>query len=760
MKKSVIVSGVLILVLILINCISGFAVEKETSLPNGIYLHTDSPLILSKGVIAPLDPDNLDVAATVVESRTLLPLRALSEYFGAQVTYDNVGRKAIIDFKEKQFIFPINENVYIVKDGKDKKEVKMDTKSMNINNRTMVPIRVICEDILNLKVSYYDRVIAIADSEIDLKANKILMEDVKSKIGVALKARTINELRKALANSSTRYEYTTMIEKTMASDTAAAQNSSKEAESVQDATNSDSNYSTTNTQIEGIDEADIVKTDGKYIYIAGNNAVRIVETDNGKLSDDAIIRLSQNKNVQEIYVDNNRLVLIGNRWEQNTYPIDGIRPLSDEAETMKILPPYYRSKNYSFIDIYDISNPKRPIFLKGHEMEGSYQTSRKNGDIVYLISNTYVYGDIVLPMMRDTVINNEMVSVKLEDVMIMSRCPMSGYVVISAIDITNNEKTRVEAITAAGHITYMNDHALFLAANENDGMTVITKFALDGMNVGYAGSGKVKGYLLNQFSMDEYKGHLRVATTTWDNDNNLYVLDESLNLSGSITNLAKDERIYSVRFLGDKGYIVTFRNIDPLFVFDLSDPENPKATGELKIPGFSNYLHPVGENMILGIGLETHEIYQKDENGKEVVIGNRQGGIKFSLFDVSDMGKPKEIAKYVVGKSGSYSEALYNHKAVVFDIESKNIMFDATISSEEMGGVYKQGAILMNYGHNNFTLKGFIESVPAEEYGNYIPYGRRVIYIGDELYYIQDGRISSYRYDTLAPIDTISLKQQ
>ena len=259
--------------------------------------------------------------------------------------------------------------------------------------------------------------------------------------------------------------------------------------------------------------------------------------------------------------------------------------------------------------------------------------------------------------------------------------------------------------------------------------------------------------------MDEYDGYLRVATTTWENENGLYVLDDSLNVCGLVAGLAKGERIYSVRFMGDKGYVVTFRNMDPLFVFDLSEPENPKLTGELKIPGFSNYLHPVGENLILGIGAETYEIYQKDENGNEIVIGNRQGGIKFSLFDVSDMGKPKEISKYVIGKSGSYSEAFYNHRAVMFDSKAQTVAFDAIITSDETSGSYKQGAIIMNYGHNKFTLKGILDSIPANEYGNYIPYGRRVLYIGDVLYYIQDGRISSYNYSKLTPIDSIMLKQ-
>jgi uncharacterized secreted protein with C-terminal beta-propeller domain len=361
-------------------------------------------------------------------------------------------------------------------------------------------------------------------------------------------------------------------------------------------------------------------------------------------------------------------------------------------------------------------------------------------------------------MVKDTATGKQAESMDLSDVMIMPGYPSQGFLSVSSIDVTNQDPAEVEAIAAQGFITYMNDSALFLAASDYNGNTTITKFRIDGMKVGYAGSGTVDGTLLNQFSMDEYEGNLRVATNTWDVGNGLYVLDDSLNVIGSVTGLAKGESIYSVRFFGDKGYIVTFRNMDPLFVFDLKDPKNPKLTGELKIPGFSNYLHPVGEDLLLGIGAETFEIYQKDAEGNEVVIGNRQGGIKVSLFDVSDMGEPKEISKYVAGYAGSYSEAFYNHKAIMFDSESKIVSFDADITTDIKGSTYKPGALVISYDDNDLELKGILGSEPVSLYGTYTPYGRRVLAIGDYLYYARDGRVSSFVYQTLKPVDSIVLQ--
>lgn len=770
MKKPILVLSVLFLVLALFASPMTLALSPSETLQiqessgttvnqlgSEVYLYIGSPLILSQDKISPLDPENLDVAATVVNNRTLVPLRALSEYFNASVSYDRVGGKAIIDFDGKRFLFPIGESKYIKIDGKTQKEISMDTKTMVLNNRTMVPLRVICEDILGLEVSYYNNVIAIGDSQINLKENNTLVANVKSKIGSALKVQSIDQLKTAMSSQNVLTGGVVRAEDIAASNTTVP-TITNESSSIQSKATADAGYSTTNTQVQGIDEADIVKTDGKYIYIAGNNAVRIVSTVKGKLEDTATVRLPQNKTVREIYIDGNRLVLMGTRFdrtEPSSSTTKDTLPAIDKDISSKMMMPYY-SKSYSFIDIYDISNPKSPLFIKGHEMEGDYQSSRKNGTIVYLITNTYVYNNVVVPMMRDTTVKDELVPLQLKDIMIMPGHPVSGYVIVSAVDINSNAKTQVEAITTSSHLTYMNSSALYLTANSYDGSSTVTKFNLDGMNIGYAGSGKVNGYILNQFSMDEYNGYFRVATT-WNNENNLFILDSSLNICGSVTGLAKGERIYSVRFIGDKGYIVTFRTMDPLFVFDLSDPKQPKVTGELKIPGFSNYLHPVGENLILGIGQDTYDLYKKDSAGNEVVVGTRQGGIKLSLFDVSDMGKPKEISNYILGDSGSYTDVFYDHKAAMFDYASNNVAFDATFT-DSTSGKYRHGAAVFNLDNNLIKLRGMVDYIQPDVSGLYIPFGRRSMYIGNEFYYIQDGIVSSYNYKTLEVIDTLHLK--
>lgn len=771
MKKKILY-GALILILILSGTMLALAAnqsDQPQNLSKGgeVYLYTGSPLIWSDGEVKMLDSTNPDLGATVIQSRTLLPLRAVSEYFGAEVTYDQKKKEAVIKYDGKQYYFPVGSKKYFAESGQKRTEFAMDSQSVILDGRTMVPLRVICEEVLGKRVSYYDRVIAVADHEVNLQSNAGLIADVKAKIGEAVKARTMKELEQVLSAGEKRvYAVDDVVNfgMTAAAPEAAAegsQNSAAKSASVA----GDGSYSKTNVQVEGIDEADVVKTDGKFIYIAGNNVVRIVGADNGKLSDDTAIRLAVGKNVQEIYVNDDKLVILGTKSDYDYILENQVSPVLDsmipalEEKRIGIMPPYRPSKTFSFVDVYDISNPLKPLFLKGHEMEGYYQSSRKSGEIVYMVTNTYPSGGDVLPLMRDTTVSNKEFSMKLDDVMIMPKHPCPGYLVISAVNVDNEEKAEVEAITAYGATMYMNESAMYLAFNNSADSTSIIKFDLEGMKVGYAGSGSVQGYLLNQFAMDEYEGNLRVATTSWEkSSNNLFILDHSLNIAGSVEDLAKGETIYSVRFMGDKGYVVTFRTIDPLFVFDLSDPKKPVLTGELKVPGFSSYLHPIGEDLLLGIGADAYDIYRKDSSGKEVVVGTRQGGIKFSLFDISDMGKPKEISNYVIGDSGSGSEALNNHKAIMIDPSKEKVAIDAYLNYENRENNYQQGAIVMSYEGNKLALKGILDSKPSGVYGNDIPYARRILYIGDELYYVQDGQITSYNYDSLKQIDSLVLR--
>ncbi len=287
--------------------------------------------------------------------------------------------------------------------------------------------------------------------------------------------------------------------------------------------------------------------------------------------------------------------------------------------------------------------------------------------------------------------------------------------------------------------------------------TSIHKLSLDGLNVEYSISGEVPGYLLNQFSLDENDGKLRVATTSGDlwfgsgassSGNNLYILDEDLEIIGKVEDLAEGERIYSARFVGDKAYMVTFRQVDPLYVIDLSDEENPKVLGYLKVTGFSSYLQPYDENHLIGIG-------------REATLEGRQQGLKISLFDVSDFENPKEVSKYVFEGSWSYSEAEHDHKAVLFDKEKNLLVIPVNINNYDSNS-YWQGVYAFDITEDNIALKGTIAhqnklNGQREDYYDYNAYVRRSLYLDDVLYTVSDRKIKANSINDLNEIKELKL---
>ena len=304
--------------------------------------------------------------------------------------------------------------------------------------------------------------------------------------------------------------------------------------------------------------------------------------------------------------------------------------------------------------------------------------------------------------------------------------------------------------------------------------TVIHKIALDDGKLEYKTFSEVTGKVLNQFSMDEYNGYFRIATTKnrawsrfeeWDKKsyNNLYVLDENLKQVGALENLAEDERIYSVRFMQNRAYMVTFKQMDPLFVIDLADPKNPKVLGKLKIPGYSDYLHPYDDTTLIGLGKDTSE----SEWG-----GVKVKGLKLSLFDVADVSNPKEIDVYVMGDSGSDSIALRDHKAFLFSHEKNLLSIPVSIreslDNKGYGKLTFSGAAVFKVDKNGFKLKGKIDHSDSGKqsdrdywsgYSYYDNTVKRSLYIDDVLYTFSNQYLKMNKLDDLGLVKRLELKK-
>jgi len=557
-----------------------------------------------------------------------------------------------------------------------------------------------------------------------------------------------------------------------------------------------SDFSGTNNQVASVDEADLLKTDGDYIYTITDNVVFIIEAYPGE--DSKVISQIKLKDLypSNLLIKDNKLVIIGS------------------ADSYKFM------KNFSNLDvvglsfayIYDISDKEHPKQLEDFIFEGNYNTARLDGD-AYIITrsrpqqrDTYPLpiimreGQISTLKARDIFyiphsynrpelaivhkinldsFNLESVAVTVNDLqtvyvsgeniylvgqerlyeetirmeivkdLIKPLLSDSDLVLISKIKKTDNavlsqwEKEQKIDVVYFNKLRFLDEDVSSELEKKSEDLlekkinelkyldfTIIHKIDMNDLKV--KANTKIPGAVVNQFSLDEFDTHLRIATTIprrWrsrtdsqnKDSNDIYILDNKLNTVGSLTGLAENERIYSTRFVGNRLYMVTFRQVDPFFVIDLSNPKKPMNLGELKIPGFSRYLHPYDDNHIIGIGKDTTD-------------SGRTKGLKISLFDVADVEHPLEVAKYVTDQKYANSKAFYEHKAFLFS-KKKNLLVIPVSSNEWHDGSYVgySGAFVFNITSDSIVLRGLIDH--AKDSTNYWSNQvERSLYINDLLY--------------------------
>ncbi len=601
-----------------------------------------------------------------------------------------------------------------------------------------------------------------------------------------------------------------------------------------------SDFSTTNIQVEGVDEADFVKNDDKYIYVIAGNKLVIVDAYPADKAE-ILSKTDIDGYARELFVNGDKLVIFTDS--------------NDEVYTFAqydILPrPIYKQKTHAVV--YDISDKEDPKVVKDYDVKGNYITSRMIGDYVYVVVQDYVY---YYNRILDLPVVMESSKVVVSPEIYHFDMPETNYNFNTVMSLSLKDEDKVEAKTfmmGYSNVIYVSENNIYITYQKNlpyvyyeryneqrfydiivpllpsgvkneindirkeDDLnefekwdkisakleemyndmeedekdeliedmqkaiteyeikreeemrkTIIHKIKIDNGNLDYQGRGEVKGYLLNQFSMDENNDNLRVATIfeTWSGQesvlyNNVYVLDENLKVIGEKEKIAPEERIYSTRFMGDRLYMVTFMRIDPFFVIDLSDPENPEVLGKLKIPGFSDYLHPYDENHIIGLGKETAE----NEWG-----GISTKGLKLALFDVSDVENPKMVDKYEIGEQGTDSEALNEHKAFLFDKEKNLLVIPVReVKGKQIYdsryGYYRQriwqGAYVLTITEEGFELKGKVSHNEADE-ESYWYWGspnavRRSLFMDDVLYTISNKKIMMNSLDDLDDINEIKL---
>jgi inhibitor of cysteine peptidase len=520
-------------------------------------------------------------------------------------------------------------------------------------------------------------------------------------------------------------------------------------------------YSSTNVQVEGVDEADMVKTDGSYIYVVRDRTVIIIEA---YPAEDArvVYRLNVSQPVQDIYVSGDKLVVFSYMPRFWHY---------DEASRES-----FQDKESARVTVYDISDRASPTEERDLSVDGYYYDSRLIGEYLYFIitSGAYLNDDqVVLPVIRD---GKTWCAVQAEDIWYPNATRgWADYYTITSVNIQDPESQMSSEtfLLDGGTTLYVSlDNMYIVGQRWWSKDSEITKIGISGGSIVGRGNATVPGYVLNQFSMDEHNGYFRVATTshnwrTGTEGNNVYVLDENMKTVGRLENLAPGEEIYSARFMGDRCYLVTFKKVDPLFTIDLSDPENPRVLGKLKIPGYSDYLHPYDENTLIGIGKETEEAKEGDFAWYQ--------GVKISLFDVSDVENPRELAKIEIGDRGTDSPALYDHHAFLFSRERNLLVipvleagidegdFSGTVPANFHGEYVYQGAYVFHISRDGIELRGTITHIDDDSLlksGFYFDseYSvERSLYIEDNLYTISRGMLKVNDLGTLEEIVSVEL---
>jgi len=544
-----------------------------------------------------------------------------------------------------------------------------------------------------------------------------------------------------------------------------------------------SDYSTTNVQEAGVDEPDMMKTDGEFIYLLDDGALKIVRSwpaeDSAQLSEIPVEAYSQ-----DMFLHGDRILVYSTDW------------VSRDDRWLPI----------TTVDYIDVSERSAPERIDRKRIDGEFVSARRIGSDVYTVtkqtpahptslegimydawkaSYTELTWDspasvrkMAIDKLRDTLrphIQQAFDEMPVEDILPAithengDREPMMGctdilhskeisepgFTTIAHIDM-GEDRLKVSGdatgIVAGSTTIYASTNNLYVAQSsyswwdgfsEIERVTRLHRFGLEKDETQYAGSGQVDGYLHNQFSMSEHEGLLRVATTFDDwgwgtttddrrSGNNIFVLDAEnpqMPVIGELTGLAPGERIYATRFQADRAFMVTFVQVDPLFTIDLAQPTAPKAVGELKIPGYSAYLHPIGDDHVLGVGMN----------------GDWDGfieGVAISLFDVSDFAAPEQQDQITLECDYSWSEALWNHHAIM--VHNNTVAIPAYGYNWDGDHGDTSGLLVATIDtKTGLEQIGFVDHRPLVDeiwgsYESYMPSMRRSIVMDENLFSISD----------------------
>lgn len=545
-------------------------------------------------------------------------------------------------------------------------------------------------------------------------------------------------------------------------------------------------YSGTNVQVAGVDELDMAKTDGQYLYVASQGQVTIFlaypAADLHVVSRISLGNLTEpltGSNVTwgvGLFLNGARLIVVADAYAASTggYAYTGPPTLlgAPAGTAAQVMPRVAPQDAFAFL--FDVSNPADPILEHTVAITGMVSTGRMVGSTVYLVANEWIpqiNGTYLPPVLcRDGACGAVVPSQIYHDPQSMDAW---DYTNLLAVNVDTGEAKPMSLVTGGSSTLYMSPTAMYfgfykwsvavagptpmLARSTGSSWTTIYRLEASGLDITPTASADVDGTILNQYSMDEWNGTFRVATTVWKfsvngstESSNVYAFNLSLDLLGSVKEIAPGESIYAVRFLQGYAYVVTYQKIDPLFVIDLTDPSSPVVRGSLQMPGFSQYLYPIDSGHLIGVG--------KDALPAEANFAWYQG-LKLSLYDVANASDPREASNVSIGDRGTQSEVLSDPHAFLYVPGRETIVLPVDLALIDpsqypngvpdwaYGTVVWQGAYVYHVNASTgFTFVGRIAHGNGTVNATYGWYGspsaiRRSLYIGDVLYTISETEV-------------------
>ncbi len=532
-------------------------------------------------------------------------------------------------------------------------------------------------------------------------------------------------------------------------------------------------FTGTNVQVQGVDELDRVKTDGKYLFVSTGHSVTVISAYPPNSASVLSTLSFPNANILGLELGQNRLAVVNQRNSNSTY-IDVL--------------------------LYDTANPSTLGLIQNVSIAGAFVAARLADGYLYTIIQqpSYVFGGqgsatTVFPAVTEKGIKSDLPPSSV--FYTQNNAQISFYTMISSVSMATGKANVASVLTGPSATVYVSTSNIYVVYTNYldlyaaDGIPgdAYTGGVISSMDVQQAqnstimramyssgtvtvqAAGVVPGTVLNQFSLDEYNGYFRVATSRFavvdgaaTRSDDVYVLTQNMSQVSSLKNIAPGENIYAVRFVGQMGYVVTFQQVDPLFVISFKDIANPTIQSALKMNGYSDYLHPLPGGYLIGVGKDTVPASTGDYS--------YYLGLKLSLFRVFDNGSSEQISKFLIGDRGTDSPVLSDHLAFTFD-SSRNITFipltlyvasgvPSNSSPPPYGDPVWQGVYIIKVNSTGFTYLGRVSQYPGQSF-SYSPNANlqidRSVVIGDYLYTISQGEVmvnsvSSPSFSTVATI--------